>query len=82
MKKVARLEDILGQELANAHKYLYLLEQYVFQAIQVGEAADEAEEDLTEQKERVGHARHWDHDHHRDRPHHTFSRGVGCHSRW
>ena len=51
MKKVAQYEDILGQELANKHKYLYLPERFVFNAIQVGEAADEAEADLEKQKD-------------------------------
>ena len=68
-KKVPTYEDILGQELRNSKVDLYLPERYVFQALQVGEAEDEATEDLKEQKEAVrGAARRDDEDRDGDEP--------------
>ena len=43
-------------QLANAHKYLYLPERYVFQATQVAEASGDMVRELTEQRQRVHRA--------------------------
>ena len=68
-KKVPTYEDILGQELRNSKVDLYLPERYVFQALQCGEAEDEAADDLKEQKDAVrGAARRDDEDREGDEP--------------
>ena len=52
-KKVPQYEDLLKVQLANAHKYLYLPERYVFTASHAAEGATDLEGRLAEHKQRV-----------------------------
>ena len=52
LKKVPQFQDLLKVELANAHKYLYLPERYVFTASHAAEASDDFEKALADFKSR------------------------------
>ena len=52
LQKVPQYQDLLKVELANAHKYLYLPERYVFTASHAAEASDDFEKALADFKSR------------------------------
>ena len=52
-RQVPQYEDLLKVQLANAHKYIYLPERYVFTASHAAEGASDLEDKLAEHKERV-----------------------------
>ena len=52
LQKVPQYQDLLKIELANAHKYLYLPERYVFTASHAAEASDDFAKALADFKSR------------------------------